>query len=161
LASYPFGTPARPVPASGPPPAELTLSLEADRGLSEDDLVDKLRHLSEDEGLVVVIRKAEGRGAVSLSLHTTVDGAQRLLGAWRSKKLQVAVGVIVGALILTKGIDAALGATLAAATGQAGAAAGQVGAAAGQGGIVAGQVGAAAGQGGVVVSQVAAVGTGK
>ncbi|TMQ09284.1 MAG: hypothetical protein E6J91_30660 [Deltaproteobacteria bacterium] len=161
LASYPFGTPARPVPASAPPPAELTLSLAERPGLSGDELVDRLRRVAEDGGLVAVIQQSAGKGPISLVVHTTVDGAQRLLGAWRSKALQIAVGVIVGALVLTKGIATAFGATLAASVGQAaghvgaavghigGAAAAHAGAAVGHIGAAAGHIGAAAGHGGI------------
>src|SRR5262249_33458435 len=114
LASYPFGTAARPVPAQGPPAAELTLRLETDPELPEDQLVDKLRGVSEDEGLTVATRSGAGPRAVALLVRTTVDGAQRLLGAWRSKVLQAAVGVIVGELIMTKVASAG---TLSAAAG--------------------------------------------
>jgi len=126
LASYPFGTAARPVPASGPPAAELTLRMDADPGLSGEELADKLRRVSEDDSLIVVIKSHVGRAAVSVVVHTTVDGAQRLLGAWRSKALQVAVGVIVGALILTKGITSALGGTVSTVTSKIGGAAGHL-----------------------------------
>ncbi|HEX2688499.1 MAG TPA: CHAT domain-containing protein, partial [Kofleriaceae bacterium] len=118
LASYPFGTAARPVPATAPPAAELTLRMDADPGLSEEELVDRLRRVSEDDRLMVMIRSLVDRGAVSVIVHTTVDGSQRLLGAWRSKTLQVALGVLVGAVILTRGIGAALGSTLSAASGK-------------------------------------------
>jgi hypothetical protein len=111
LASYPFGTAARPVPASGPPAAELTLDLEADPGLSEEQLADKLQRVSEDEGLAVQAGSGGGSGR-SLLVRTTVDGAQRLLAAWRSRALQTAVGVIVGGVILTKGILPAMAGTL-------------------------------------------------
>ena len=113
LASYPFGTAARPVPAKGPPAAELTLQLESDPGLSADQLVDKLRRASEDVGLTIARRAGAGERAVALVVRTTVDGAQRLLGAWRSKVLQVVVGVIVGELIMSK--VASAGAVSAAA----------------------------------------------
>jgi hypothetical protein len=121
LASYPFGTAARPVPASGPPGAELTLGLSADPGLSEDQLADKLRRVSEDDRLTVAAPPGAGERARSLIVRTTVDGAQRLLGAWRSKVLQGAVGVIVGELIMTKGILPAMAGTPTAAgkTGEA------------------------------------------
>ncbi|HEX7838577.1 MAG TPA: CHAT domain-containing protein, partial [Kofleriaceae bacterium] len=119
LASYPFGTAARPVPASGPPAAELTLNLEADPGPGEAQLADKLRRVSEDESLTVATPSHTGKGPRSLLVRTTVDGAQRLLGAWRSKALQVAVGVIVGELIMTKGIPSAMASTASAATGKA------------------------------------------
>ena len=102
LASYPFGTPARPVPAKGPPAAELTLRLDSDPGLADEQLADKLRRASEDESLTVATRSSAGQRAVALIVRTTVDGAQRLLGAWRSKILQAAVGVIVGELIMAK-----------------------------------------------------------
>jgi TonB family protein len=112
LASYPFGTAARPVPSSGPPAAELALELEPDPALDDEQLADKLRRLSEDGGLTVVAREGRGR---ALIVYTTVDGAQRLLGAWRSKVLQTALGVIVGGLILTQGILPAFAATSSAA----------------------------------------------
>jgi hypothetical protein len=110
LASYPFGTAARPVPASGPPAAEAALRMDVDPGLSSDQLTDKLRHVSEDGSLIAV---PVGQGA--LIVRTTVDGAQRLRDAWRSKALQMALGVIVSELILTKGITQALPGTLSAA----------------------------------------------
>jgi TonB family protein len=106
LASYPFGSAARPVPASAPPAAELTLSLDADPGLGDEQLAERLRRVSEDESLTVAIPSHTGKGAVSLRVRTTVDGAQRLLGARRSKLLQKAVGVIVGKLILAKATSA-------------------------------------------------------
>lgn len=129
LASYPFGTPARPVPASGPPRAELTLGLGGDApGEPEIDpltgpLIAPLRRLSEDDQLTVAAPPGAGERARALIVRTTVDGAQRLLGAWRSKVLQGAVGVILGELIMTKGILPAMAGTPAAAAGKAGEAA--------------------------------------
>jgi len=121
LASYPFGTAARPVPASAPPPADLTLGLDADPGLTEDQLAGVLRRVSEDAGLTVA--SATPAAPRALRVRTTVDGAQRLLGAWRSNGLRSALGVIVGQLIVTKGITPALAGNLSAAAGQAKAAA--------------------------------------
>jgi hypothetical protein len=106
LASYPFGTAARPVPASGPPAAEATLRMDVDPGLSDDQLTDKLRHVSEDDSLTAA---PVAQGARSLIVRTTVDGAQRLRDAWRSKALHVALGV--SELILTKGVPQALAGT--------------------------------------------------
>jgi CHAT domain len=116
LASYPFGTPAQPSPAREPPTAELTLQLERGASLSGDELVDKLRQLSEDHRLIVVVKSVPGRGPSALIVHTTVDGAQRVMGAWRSKRLQLAIGAVVGVAILTKGIHAALAGTIASVT---------------------------------------------
>ncbi|HWU88707.1 MAG TPA: CHAT domain-containing protein [Kofleriaceae bacterium] len=118
LASYPFGTAARPVPASGPPAAELTMELEEAPGLDEEELAARLRRVSEDEGLTIEVRPGAADRARSLIVRTTVDGAQRLLGAWRSKVLQTALGVIVGGLILTQAILPALAATSSAAAGK-------------------------------------------
>jgi TonB family protein len=148
LASYPFGTAARPVPASGPPAAELTLDLDADPGLGEDQLVDKLRRVSEDDSLTVAIPSHTGKGPVSLSVRTTVDGAQRLLSARRSKVLQVAVGVIVGELIMTKAIPSAMAGTTSATAGTAEAATKATGhqAASGHAGAAPGQAAASAGK---------------
>jgi CHAT domain len=160
LASYPFGTAARPVPASGPPAAELTLRVEADPELPEEQLVEKLRGVSEDERLAV----ARSPGERSLIVRTTVDGAQRLLGAWRSKALQTAVGVIVGELILTKGITPALAGTSSAAAGKAAKATGHQAAsgnAAAPGQAATGQAGTAAGQAGTAAGQAATATTGK
>ncbi|HEX4423059.1 MAG TPA: CHAT domain-containing protein [Kofleriaceae bacterium] len=111
LASYPFGTAARPVPASGPPRAELTLGLDADAA-PDADLTGALRKVAEDDQLTI-----SSPAPRSVVVRTTVDGAQRLLGAWRSKVLQAAVGVILGELILTKGILPALAGTPTAAAG--------------------------------------------
>ncbi|HEU4733745.1 MAG TPA: TonB family protein [Kofleriaceae bacterium] len=149
LASYPFGTPARPVPAKEPPPAELTLDLEARPELSAEQLADKLRSVSEDDRLTIAIRTGKGKGAVSLIVHTTVDGAQRLLGVRRSKVLQIVVGVAVVQLILTKGIKLAGAATPHAAAHQPGAGASPHGAApAGHGASAAGKAAGAAGRAG-------------
>ncbi|HEY0478810.1 MAG TPA: CHAT domain-containing protein, partial [Kofleriaceae bacterium] len=153
LASYPFGTAARPVPANGPPATELTLELDADPSASEDELVDRLRRVSEDDDLTIAIPLHEDRRGCALSVHTTVDGAQRLLGAWRSKALELVLGVIV-AEIVTKGIAPALQGLLSSAAGKAGALA-KAGGAAGKGaGAAAGQVASAAGRAGTPTSQV-------
>jgi TonB family protein len=159
LASYPFGTPARPVPTSGPPAAELTLGMDADSSLSEDDLVDQLRRMSEDKTLTVAIPLRAGGGECSLIVRTTVDGAQRLLGAWRSKVLQVAIGVTAGELFISKAVMPALKGMFASAAGKAGTAGGKAAAraksatAAGKAGTVAGQAGSAAGQAGTAAGQ--------
>ncbi|HET7502995.1 MAG TPA: CHAT domain-containing protein [Kofleriaceae bacterium] len=139
LASYPFGTPARPVPAREPPPTELTLAVEKQPELTSEQLAAKLREVSEDDKLTIAIQTGKGKGAVSLIVHTTVDGAQRLLGARRSKVLQIILGVAIVQLILTKGAKLAGAATLHA--GQQAASS----SAAGQGAGAAGQ-GAAAGK---------------
>jgi hypothetical protein len=118
LASYPFGTPARPSPAREPPAAELALQLERGASLSGDELVDKLRQLSEDHGLIVVVKSVPGRGPAAVIVHTTVDGGQRIMGAWRSRRLQLAIGAVIGAAILTKGIHAALAGTISSVTSQ-------------------------------------------
>ena len=144
LASYPFGTAARPVPNSGPPAAELTLELEEEPGMDEGQLADKLRRASEDETLKVEARSGADGKLRALIVRTTVDGAQRLLGAWRSKLLQTALGVIVGGLALTQGILPAMAATSGGAAGGKATVAG--GKAAGAGGQAAGgQAAAAAG----------------
>jgi hypothetical protein len=116
LASYPFGTAARPVPASGPPAAEATLRMDTAPGLSDDQLTDKLRRVSEDASLTAA---PVAQGAHSLIVRTTVDGAQRLRGAWRSKALQGALGVIVGELTLTKGATPALAGAFSSARNKA------------------------------------------
>jgi TonB family protein len=148
LASYPFGTVARPVPASGPPAAELTLDLDADPELDDDQLTDRLRRVSEDDSLTVASPSHTGKRAVSLIVRTTVDGAQRLLSARRSKVLQVAVGVIVGELIMTKGIPSAMAGTTSATAGTADAATKATGhqAASSNAGAAPGQAAAAAGK---------------
>lgn len=125
LASYPFGTPARPVPASGPPAAELTLAMDRDPDLPEDALIDRLRAVTEDEHLTVAIPLRSGAGGHPLIVHTTVDGAQRLLGAWRSKALQIAIGVIVGELVVSNLAQPVLHGALSAA-GKLGGAAGKL-----------------------------------
>ncbi len=157
LASYPFGTAARPVPASGPPAAEATLRMDADPGLSDDQLTDKLRRVSEDESLTAA---PVVQGARSLIVRTTVDGAQRLRDAWRSKALQVALGVIVGELILTKGGTPALAGALSSAKNKASEAARastkQV-ATAGQAAASGGQIGVAAGKAAAIVGKAVAV----
>ncbi|HEX2688496.1 MAG TPA: CHAT domain-containing protein [Kofleriaceae bacterium] len=155
LASYPFGTAARPVPSKGPPAAELTLHMDAEPGFSEDELADKLRRVSEDDRLTI----ARQSGARAWIVRTTVDGAQRLLGAWRSKVLQAAVGVIVGGLILTKGILPAIAATPSAAAGKVGEVARTAGpkaASSGNAAVAPGQGVAPAGQAGATVGQSAA-----
>lgn len=167
LASYPFGTAARPVPAKGPPAVELTMNMARDPGLSEDELVDRLRRASEDDGLTVAIPLDQGRHRCALLVHTTVDGAHRLLGAWRSRVLQVAVGVIVGELIITKGMPllkglvgvaagklGAAGGNLALAAGRAGTPTSQAGA--GKLAAAVGKAGAAAGRAGTPTSPVGA-----
>jgi hypothetical protein len=53
LANYPFGTAAQPVPNHLPPQAELELDMTAYPGLSEADILDVLRRLSEDNGLII------------------------------------------------------------------------------------------------------------
>ncbi|TMQ13251.1 MAG: CHAT domain-containing protein [Deltaproteobacteria bacterium] len=112
LASYPFGTAARPVPAKGPASAELTVRILCDSELDGDELVDQLRHASEDAGLTVTTRSPATSGASSLVVQTTMDGGQRL--------------------IVTKGIHLALAGTLTtASTKVVGAAAGHLTAAIG------------------------------
>ena len=150
LASYPFGTAARPVPASAPPAAEATLRMDDDPGLSDDQLTDKLRRASEDDSLTVA-PVAQGMG--SRIVRTTVDGAQRLRAAWRSKALQVALGVIVGELILVKGVTPALAGTLSVAMGKASATA----ASGSQVGAGAGQTAAATGKAAAIVGKAVAV----
>jgi CHAT domain len=159
LASYPFGTAARPVPASAPPAAALTLDLSADPGLSEDQLAGTLRRVSEDASLTVAPPPDAAERARSLIVRTTVDGAQRLLGAWRSKALQVAVGVIVGQLIVTKGILPAIAGAPSAAA-KAGKAA-KAAKATGQQAASSSTSAAAPGQAAVVSGQAAATVTGK
>jgi len=163
LASYPFGTAARPVPASGPPAAALTLGLAADPGLPEDELAGTLRRVSEDDGLTVAIQPDAGERARSLIVRTTVDGAQRLLGAWRSKVLQVAVGVIVGELIVTKAILPAMAGTSSAGAAKAGKAAkaAKAAKATGQQAASSSTSAAAPGQAAAVPGQAAATVTGK
>jgi hypothetical protein len=98
LASYPFGTAAQPVPASLPPRKRVTLHCD---GLlpAGGDVAGILRRLAEDDSLRV---ESDTRRDAALRVDTTVDGAQRLLGAWRSKTLQTALGVIVGQLVVSK-----------------------------------------------------------
>ncbi|HSS02284.1 MAG TPA: CHAT domain-containing protein [Kofleriaceae bacterium] len=164
LASYPFGTPARPSPAREPPAAELALQLERGASLSGDELVDKLRQLSEDHGLIVVVRSVPGRGPAAVIVQTTVDGAQRIMGAWRSKRLQLAIGVVIGAAILTQGIHAALAGTVSSVASQVASTTGKVASATGKvatiGKVAAsGKAGAglAAIIGGVTATKIAAV----
>lgn len=148
LASYPFGTAARPVPASAPPAAELTLALAADPSLSEDEMVSRLRRVSEDERLTVAIPLGEDRSTRALSVHTTVDGAQRLMGAWRSRALQTVIGAIVAQVVSTtaSGVQSLLSSAASAAA-RAGTPTSQVG--------TAGKIAAAAGRAGTPTSQVA------
>jgi hypothetical protein len=158
LASYPFGSPARPVPASGPPCAELTLGLAEDAPGSGPDLaqlIAPLRRVSEDDQLTVAAPPGAGERARALIVRTTVDGAQRLLGAWRSKILQGALGVILGELIMTKGILPAMAGTPAAAAGKAGEA-GKAAKATGQQAASSSNVVAAPGQAAASAGQAAA-----
>ena len=74
LASYPFGTAARPVPAKGPPNAELTLRLDADPGLTGEQLVDKLRSVSEDDRLIVIVPDDAPPGNHKIVLTTSGGG---------------------------------------------------------------------------------------
>jgi cysteine-rich repeat protein len=156
LATYPFGVAARPVPSHAPPSTELTLVMEADPGLPEDELVAKLRRVAEDDQLTVAIPLGDARGR-TLSVHTTADGAQRLLGAWRSKALHVAVGVAVGRLLLAKGVTKGLGSLFSALAGKIGAVAGRVGAGGHPGGIkvVGGKIGVTAARVAKATGQVA------
>ena len=94
LASYPFGTAACPVPAKGPPRVELKLPVDARPRRSDAELAQALQRVSEDDRLTVAVA-TDDDGAPALKVCTTVDGSQRLLGAWRSKLLPVAIGVIV------------------------------------------------------------------
>jgi hypothetical protein len=114
LSSYPFGTAAQPVPAKGPPRGELTLHLKSAPPLSGDRLAGALRRASEDDSLTFEARP-EADGAHALIVNTTVDGVQRLLSAWRSKALRVALGVVVAELILTHGASPAMASTAPAA----------------------------------------------
>ncbi|HEX8113948.1 MAG TPA: CHAT domain-containing protein, partial [Kofleriaceae bacterium] len=134
LATYPFGVAARPVPAHAPPSTELTLVMEADPTLSEEELVAKLRQVAEDDTLTVAIPLGDGKKR-TLSVHTTADGAQRLLGAWRSRALHVVIGVAVGRLLLAKGVAKALQSLFSAFSGKVGALAGHVGGGAEPGGV--------------------------
>jgi len=131
LATYPFGTGAHPVPASAPPRTELTLVMDADHKLSEDELVAKLRKVAEDDHLTVAIPLDRDHEGCALSVQTTADGAQRLLGAWRSKALHVVIGVAVGRLLVAKGVAGALQGLFSALAGNVGAAAGHLGGVAG------------------------------
>jgi len=163
LASYPFGTPARPVPARPPPATELTLSIEAEPGLSGDQLADRLRRVSEDGSLAAAIQSCASDGGCVVKLRTTVDGAQRLLGAWRSKALQLAIGAVVGELIVREVVVPAVKGVLSAAARKAGASGGKTAAraksatAAGKGGAAVAQAGTA-GQGGAAVAQAGTAG---
>jgi len=104
LASYPFGTAARPVPASTPPRKQVTLQLEGVLPAG-GDVAGHLRRLTEDDSLRVEPDTLQG---AALRVDTTVDGAQRLLGVWRSRALQTALGVIVGQVLVSKVILPAL-----------------------------------------------------
>jgi hypothetical protein len=166
IATYPFGGPARPVPAQPPPTTELTLVTDKEPTLSEDELVARLRKVAEDDQLTVAIPLAAGpekgdREGCVLSVHTTADGAQRLLGAWRSKALHVVIGVAVGRLLLAKGVAGALHSLLSALAGKLGAAAGHLGGVASPAGaaghvvVTAGKIGIAAERAVKITSKVA------
>lgn len=118
LSSYPFGTAAQPVPVKGPPRAELALRLESAPALPGDQLAGALRRASEDDSLTFEAGPGASN-AHALVVNTTIDGVQRLLAAWRSKALQVAVGVVVAELIATHGASPAIAST-APAAGQGG-----------------------------------------
>ncbi len=98
LASYPFGTAAQPVPASTPPRKEVAIQLEGALPVGSD-VAGHLRRLAEDDSLRV---EPDTRQATALRVDTTVDGAQRLLGVWRSRALQTALGVVVGQVLVSK-----------------------------------------------------------
>jgi hypothetical protein len=95
LASYPFGNAARPVPACKPPRKKVMLETagnpEEEQGRKR--LLALLARFGEDQSLAYT-GKRSARGS-TLLVDTTVDGAQRLLAAWRSGDLALALGLAV------------------------------------------------------------------
>ena len=118
LASYPFGSAAQPTPTHRPPRQVTRIELDTDTESvesSEDSLrrvTRALRRRSEDHSLEY---KIAGVAAAMLIINTTVDGAQRLLAAWRDGALQQDMGLGIASITASSSMVAVPAASSSAA----------------------------------------------